>query len=190
MDIYNEKGFSDRNEYIKALAKQHHLDHGNVRAFAHILGPDKDFTDLPALGEQESIELDNAPDPYRARGYNNRADYLWKLAGELELETAIVEKKARELGPDADFTGLPKVCEEIANAPDPYIARGYDSQEAYFRSLSSAFALPYETVTEVAAGLEPPDHFDGLLAHLQEYHNDVYGEQGVQEDEYDEDMEP
>jgi len=139
MDIYNEKGFADRNEYLKDLAKQHKLDFGNVRIWAHMMGPDADFTDLPRLCEQKSTDLANAPDPYRARGYNNQADY--------------------------------------------------------FSGLASEYALPVEMIEKMAAELEPADHFDGLLAHLQETHDNVYGKMydepdGYMEDDYGEGMEP
>ena len=119
MDIYNEKGFASRNEYLKDLAKQHKLDFGNVRIWAHMLGTDADFTDLPKLCEQKRTELANVSDPYRARGYNNWADY--------------------------------------------------------FSALASEYALPVEMIEKMAADLEPADHFGGLLAQLQEEHDNVYG---------------
>ena len=119
MSLYTEKGFADRNEYLKNLAKQYNLDMGNVRIWAYVLGPDADFTDLPKLCEQKRTELANVPDPYRARGYNNRADYFSELALE--------------------------------------------------------YALPVETIEKMASELEPADHFDGLLAQLQEEHDNVYG---------------
>lgn len=120
MSLYTEKGFTDRNEYLKDLAKQYNLNMGNVRIWAHMLGPDADFTDLPKLCEQKRTELTNAPDPYRARGYNNRADY--------------------------------------------------------FSALASEYALPVEMIEKMASELEPADHFDGLLAQLQEEHDNVYGQ--------------
>lgn len=113
MDIYKEKGFADRNEYIKALARQHGLDFGNVRIWAHTLGPDADFTDLPKLCEEKGIELANAPDPYRARGYNNPAHYFSTLADEYVIPVEWVEKEATELKPADHFGKLPGQLQKI-----------------------------------------------------------------------------
>jgi hypothetical protein len=104
MDIYAEKDFANRNEYIKNLAKQHGLDFGNVRIWAHTLGPEADFTDLPKLCEEKAVELANAPDPYRARGYNNQVDYFSTLASEYAIPVEWVEKEAEKLEP-ADYFG-------------------------------------------------------------------------------------
>lgn len=72
--------------------------------------------------------------------------------------------------------------------------KGYD-QADYFSALSSEFALPVDMVEKMAAELETADHFDGLLAHLQETHDNVYGKMYEDaeyslEDGYDEGMEP
>lgn len=126
MSLYTEKGFENRNEYLKDLAKQYNLDMGNVRIWAHVLGPDADFTDLPKLCEQKRTELVNVSDPYRARGYNNSADYFSALALEYALPDEMIEKMASEMKPTDHFDRLPAQLQE---AHDNLYGKMYDETE-------------------------------------------------------------
>ena len=45
-NIYQEKGYKDRNDYLQSLAEEYNLDFQIVSAMANVLGPDEDFDGL------------------------------------------------------------------------------------------------------------------------------------------------
>lgn len=53
-------------------------------------------------------------DPYRAAGYEGRADYLASLADDLEVDLDTVLMAADMLGPSEDFDGLVTALEDAA----------------------------------------------------------------------------
>ena len=46
MNIYEENGYENRTEYLKALAFDYDIDMDKVHALAYMLGPDEDFDAL------------------------------------------------------------------------------------------------------------------------------------------------
>lgn len=46
MDIYQEHGFENRQEYLKSLTMEHDVDLGFVLSVAELLGPHEDFDGL------------------------------------------------------------------------------------------------------------------------------------------------
>ena len=46
MSIYEEKGYTDRNDYLTSLAKDYGIDEYTVFALADMLGPNEDFDGL------------------------------------------------------------------------------------------------------------------------------------------------
>jgi len=49
-----------------------------------------------------------------------------------------------------------------------YEERGYRDREDYLRSLAEDYALPLESVKEIAELLGPEEDFDGLICTLQD----------------------
>lgn len=45
-DIYQQKGFKSRSEYLEDLADQYGVDYDTVAALAHVMGPNEDFDGL------------------------------------------------------------------------------------------------------------------------------------------------
>lgn len=129
MDAYTEKGFSDRNEYLKSLAKQYKLDLGNVRIWAYAMGPDADFSALPQYCEQQGKKIATSADPYRERGFNNRADYLSTLAAEFEIDLETVEKIASEMEPSDHFDGLLAILGEAHDTMHELYGEAEDNLE-------------------------------------------------------------
>lgn len=50
-DIYNEKGYTNRRNYLECLADDYGVDHSAVFALAELLGPSEDFDGLIAMIE-------------------------------------------------------------------------------------------------------------------------------------------
>jgi hypothetical protein len=48
MDIYQENGYQDREDYLNNLACDNGLPIDTVRLLADLLGPDEDFDGLPS----------------------------------------------------------------------------------------------------------------------------------------------
>lgn len=46
VDIYQQKGFKNRREYLADLADQYGVDYDTVATMAHVLGPNEDFDGL------------------------------------------------------------------------------------------------------------------------------------------------
>lgn len=45
-DVYQENGYTDRDDYLNSLAEDYGLPEEVVRALAEVLGPDEDFDGL------------------------------------------------------------------------------------------------------------------------------------------------
>ena len=45
-DIYQERGYEDRSDYLRQLADDNGVDFGTVFALADLLGPNEDFDGL------------------------------------------------------------------------------------------------------------------------------------------------
>lgn len=46
MDIYKQKGYADRYDYLSCMAEEHDVPMDAVEALADLLGPDEDFDGL------------------------------------------------------------------------------------------------------------------------------------------------
>ena len=44
--VYREKGYADRDDYLKSLSEDYGIPDDAVRALAEVLGPDEDFDGL------------------------------------------------------------------------------------------------------------------------------------------------
>lgn len=53
-NIYQEKGYKDRNDYLYSLAEDYNLDFQLVSAMANVLGPSEDFDGLISTLETAS----------------------------------------------------------------------------------------------------------------------------------------
>ena len=45
-NIYQERGYEDREDYLRSLAEEHDADEESVFALADMLGPNEDFDGL------------------------------------------------------------------------------------------------------------------------------------------------
>ena len=55
MNIYEEKGYKNRGEYLDDMADVYGVDRGTVGALAEVLGDSEDFDGL--INELEDLEL-------------------------------------------------------------------------------------------------------------------------------------
>ena len=46
MTIYEQKGYTDREHYLRSLALEYEIDHESVLNLAHLLGQNEDFDGL------------------------------------------------------------------------------------------------------------------------------------------------
>jgi hypothetical protein len=54
MDVYQENGYKNRNDYLSCIAEDYGIDIDTVTALADILGPNEDFDGLiSALNDLE-----------------------------------------------------------------------------------------------------------------------------------------
>lgn len=49
MDIYQRKGYADRNDYLSAVADEYGIPLEAVYSLAYALGPDEDFDGLISI---------------------------------------------------------------------------------------------------------------------------------------------
>lgn len=52
-DIYSEKGYATRKDYLESLADEYGVDKDVVFAFAELLGPSEDFDGLIVMIEDD-----------------------------------------------------------------------------------------------------------------------------------------
>ena len=57
MTIYEQQGYSDREQYLESLAEDYGLDLELVTAAADILGPNEDFDGLVTTIQDEADRL-------------------------------------------------------------------------------------------------------------------------------------
>ena len=46
MSIYTEKGYADRQDYLRCMSEDYNVDIQTVRMLANLFGPDEDFDGL------------------------------------------------------------------------------------------------------------------------------------------------
>jgi len=46
MNIYQQKGYTSREDYLESLAREFGVDHTSVISLANMLGPEEDFDGL------------------------------------------------------------------------------------------------------------------------------------------------
>ena len=73
-EVYREKGYTDRNDYLHSLSEDYGVPDDAVQALAEVLGPDEDFDGLVSnledamyggwFDETESAPFDEAADDW------------------------------------------------------------------------------------------------------------------------------
>lgn len=54
-NIYQQRGFKNRREYLTSLAEEYDVNVANVIALADLLGPEEDFDGLICSLEDQSV---------------------------------------------------------------------------------------------------------------------------------------
>ena len=63
-NIYQEKGYKDREDYLRQLADEFNISYGILKPIADVLGPTEDFDGLVSSLEDYGSMLEDEPNEY------------------------------------------------------------------------------------------------------------------------------